>query len=71
MHELECSGLRRLTQARELTGTAIGHATAERHRLRSAIFLVRSENRAMLAYVESLGAVRQSDPGDLLYTLTP
>jgi|SRR5882672_981541 len=71
VHELECTGLRKLTQARALTQFAVNHATTQAHVLRTAIFLVRPENRPMLRFVEALGAVRQSDSGDLLYTLTP
>lgn len=34
----------------------------------SAIFLVKADNLRMASFVEGLGCVKQSDPGDLVYT---
>jgi|SRR5450432_118163 len=67
VHELEVRGNRR--QAEALTNHAIGVALTLG--LRSAIFLVREGNDSMKRFVESLGAVKQNDPGDTVYLLTP
>lgn len=70
VHELECgSDALRLMRAEALTNYAIGHARA--NGLQTAIFLVRGDNAAMHHFVRRLGAVRQTEPGDVLYTLTP
>jgi hypothetical protein len=72
VHQLECgSGPRRRLRADLLCNYAIAHARSSPHILRSAIFLVRSDNFSMQRFIESLGAVKQTDPGDVLYTLTP
>lgn len=70
VHELECGNdsLRRL-RADALANYAVAHARA--NSLRSAIFLVRAGNVAMMRWAESLGAVRQTELGDELYLLTP
>ena len=70
VHELECGAdsLRRL-RADALANYAVAHARA--HQLRSAIFLVRAGNLAMMRWAESIGAVKQTEPGDELYLLTP
>jgi hypothetical protein len=73
VHQLECgSGPRRRLRADLLCNYAIVHARSSPHVLRSAIFLVRGDNLPMQRYIESFpGVVKQSDPGDVLYTLTP
>ncbi len=70
VHELECGSdrLRRL-RADALANYAVAHARA--NHLRSAIFLVRAGNEPMMRWVEALGAVKQTEPGDTLYLLTP
>lgn len=70
VHELECGNdaLSRL-KAEALVNFAIGHARAKG--LHTGIFLVRGQNSPMLKFVEKLGAIRQTEPGDVLYTLTP
>lgn len=70
VHELECGtdSLRRL-RADALANYAVAHARA--NQLRSAIFLVRAGNAAMMRWAESIGAVKQTEPGDELYLLTP
>lgn len=37
---------------------------------RCAVFIVAGGNTRMQKFVEELGAIKQSDPGDVLYTLT-
>jgi len=70
VHELEVGdGLRSRALADALAGFAV--ATARAKGLHSAIFLVRGENPRMQRWVEGIGAVKQSEPGDLLYLLTP
>lgn len=70
VHELECGkGLGTLERAQALVNYGIGHAKAKG--LHTGIFLVRGNNPAMLRFVERLGAIRQTEPGDVLYTLTP
>lgn len=72
VHQLECGdGPNRRMRAECLTNFAIATARSDKRVLESAIFLVRGDNEPMKRFVESLGAVLQSDPGDLLYTLTP
>lgn len=70
VHELECGtdSLRRL-RADALANYAVAHARA--HELRSAIFLIRAGNDRMMRWAESLGAVKQTEPGDEIYLLTP
>lgn len=70
VHELECGqGAARLLRAEALANYAVAHARAKG--LATAIFLVRGNNPAMMRFVESLGAIRQTEDGDVLYTLTP
>jgi hypothetical protein len=67
VHELECGGSR--LRAEALSNFAIGQARAQG--LHTAIFLIRAGNERMMRFAENLGAVKQTDPGDVLYTLTP
>jgi len=68
VHELECGrDAQRRLRAASLSNFAIAHAKA--NGINSAIFLIRAGNEAMTRFVESLGAVKQSDPGDTLYIL--
>jgi len=70
VHELEVgSGLRARQRADALANFAV--ATARAKGLQSAVFLVRGENEPMHRFVKSLGAIPQSEPGDVLYLLTP
>lgn len=70
VHELEAGeGPLRLLRANALGNHAVGVALATG--FRSAIFLVREGNDTMKRFVESLGAVKQNDPGDTVYLLTP
>src|SRR5215469_9552169 len=70
VHELECGeDLLRLSRAEALVNFAIGQARAKG--LQTGIFLVRGANVEMHRFVTRLGAVRQTEPGDALYTLTP
>ena len=70
VHELECGvDAQRRMRAESLANYAIAQAWSAQHVLSSAIFLVRGSNLAMQRFVESFGAVRQTDPGDVLYLL--
>ena len=73
IHELECGhGPRARLRADALANYAIAHARGTPQVLRTAIFLVKGENVAMQRWAEAQpGMVKQSDPGDVLYTLTP
>lgn len=66
VHELECGGSR--LRAEALANFAV--AAARVQGLNTAIFLVKKSNRPMQRFVESLGAIKQSDD-DILYTLDP
>jgi hypothetical protein len=70
VHELEVgSGFGARQSANALANYAI--ASARGKGLQSAVFLVRGDNEGMKRFAESLGAVKQSDPGDVLYLLSP
>lgn len=69
IHELECgTGFRARLRADALANYAIGEA--RRKGLMNAIFQVAEKNRKMQRWAESIGAVKQTDSGDLLYLLT-
>lgn len=70
VHEFEVgvSGVRR-SRADALANYAV--AASRTKGLKSAVFLVRAGNLAMQRWVESIGAVKQSEDGDALYLLTP
>lgn len=66
IHELEVGSdplARRRADA--LANFAIG-----RHRPVTAVFLVKGANKAMQRWAESFGAIAETEPGDVLYTLT-
>ena len=70
VHELECGkGLKQYLRAEALTNYAVGYAKASG--LKTAMFLVRKDNHAMHRFVKEIGAVAQTEPGDVFYTLTP
>lgn len=70
VHELECGkGLKQYLIAEALTNYAVGYAKA--NGLKTAMFLVRGENQAMHRFVKAIGGIKQTEPGDVLYTLTP
>jgi len=72
VHELSVGrDLRSRPRADALTNYAIAHARSAPVKLESAIFLVRGDNEPMKRFVEGLGAEKQTDPGDVLYLLTP
>jgi hypothetical protein len=68
VHELRCGqGLLRRARADALVGAAFRWALG--HGSPSGIFLVKPQNEVILRYMKSIGAVQQSDPGDLLFTV--
>jgi hypothetical protein len=70
VHELEAgTDLRARLRADALSNYAV--ACARTKGLRSAVFLVRAGNQRMQRWAEAIGAVKQTDPGDVLYLLTP
>jgi hypothetical protein len=70
IHELECGhGARARLQADALANYAVASARAKD--IKSAVFLVRAGNDAMHRWAESIGAIKQTEPGDTLYLLTP
>jgi len=70
VHELEVgSGPIAKLHADALANYAV--AAARTKGIKSAVFLVRAGNDRMKRWCESIGAVKQSDPGDELYLLTP
>jgi ribosomal protein S18 acetylase RimI-like enzyme len=70
IHELECGkDFARRRRADALVNYAVGHARVRG--LHTGVFLVAAGNDGMVRFLESVGAVKQTNPGDLLYTLTP
>ena len=70
IHELECGdGPRARLQADALANYAV--AAARTKGIRSAVFLVRQGNERMHRWALAIGAVKQTEPGDTLYLLTP
>lgn len=70
VHELALAdgALKRL-RADALCNYAIAHARSKPFELKTAVFTVASTNLPMLAYMESIGAIRQE--GQVVYQLTP
>lgn len=69
VHELSVGrDLRSRPRADALANYAIAHARAAG--LKAAVWLIRGDNQPMMRFVENLGAVKQTDPGDVLYLLT-
>lgn len=66
IHELECGK----DMVSRLRASALVDAAMKQDGSRCAVFIVAGDNERMQRFVEGLGAVRQSDPGDVLYTLT-
>jgi hypothetical protein len=70
IHELECGdGARARLQADALANYAV--AAARTKGIKSAVFLVRQGNERMYRWAQAIGAVKQTEPGDTLYLLTP
>lgn len=70
VHELHCgTDLWARARADAMVNYAMAQAKAKPHPVRCGIFLVKPDNQAMLRYLESIGAVEQSDPGDRLFTV--
>jgi hypothetical protein len=72
VHELECGKDHKARlRADALANYAIAQARSKPHELRTAILLVKGDNLPMLKWAYSIGAVQQTEPNDVLFTLTP
>ena len=70
IHELECgTDIRARLRADALANYAV--AAARTKGIKSAVFLVREGNERMHRWAEAIGAIKQTEPGDALYLLTP
>jgi hypothetical protein len=70
VHELECGAdLRAPLRADALANYAVARARSKG--LLSAVFLIKAGNERMRKWVDSIGAVEQTLPGDSLWLLTP
>ena len=58
-------------RADALANFAISDTIGREARLQTALFLIHQGNDRMRRFVEGLGAIQESEPGDLLYALTP